>query len=73
MSASRWSAKGEYLHYDLGATNYTGGAILGLNAVGRLIFATLGNATTLLNGHLIRFGVKYHFKRATPIPLLAKY
>jgi outer membrane immunogenic protein len=75
-----WSAKVEYLYYNLGSTT------LGLGATGRIYnandpFNNAGQWHTLLapslstrfSGNLIRFGVNYHFNWSAPTPILAKY
>jgi outer membrane immunogenic protein len=85
MFMPNWSAKVEYLYYDLGsvALNSTPLASLGTGfgfgapfagaLAGRLAFATSVAASTRFNGHIIRAGVNYHFNWGAPAAVLAKY
>jgi outer membrane immunogenic protein len=74
MFAPNWSAKAEYLYYDLGSVNYaTGlsqfcnGAGCGVN--GGLFASTSGNTSLRYNGSIARVGINYHFSG----PVVAKY
>jgi outer membrane immunogenic protein len=68
MFMRNWSAKVEYLYYDLGKATYDVGA---LNAVllpplpvppaGTLGSASFSRAATRFNGHIVRAGINYHF------------
>jgi outer membrane immunogenic protein len=64
-----WSAKLDYLYYDLGAVNYSG-------VSGSAFFATpaygVTQSTTRFNGHIVRAGLNYHFNWGA-VPVLAKY
>ena len=73
MFAPNWSAKLEYLYYDLGSANYaTGGYAVDLSPTS---FAGLGIAsvatstTTRFNGNIARVGLNYKFGG----PVVAKY
>ena len=74
MFTSNWSAKLEYLHYDLGSANYgttvnnfaVAGAVV---PVGRLL-STLGqSSSTSFRGDIVRVGLNYKFGG----PVVAKY
>jgi len=76
MFLPNWSAKLEYLYYDLGSANVnyvtTSNYFFGFptNPFG----PTLGvQASSRYNGHIVRVGVNYHFNFAAPAPVLAKY
>jgi outer membrane immunogenic protein len=76
MFMPNWSAKVEYLYYDLGtastpqlAYSYLAPGIL---AAGGAKISTI-NASQLYNGHVIRVGLNYHFNWAAPAPVVAKY
>jgi outer membrane immunogenic protein len=62
-----WSAKAEYLYYDLGSVTYAGS----LN-VGPIGYA-IPLSTARFNGHIVRAGVNYHFNWGAPAPVMAKY
>ena len=57
--SDRWSARAEYMHYDLGSANFNVDAGL----AGQLV----ANAET--RGETVRLGASYHFHRAEPVPL----
>ena len=65
MFAANWSAKAEYLYYDLGSANYGTGvtqydAFAQLsNGVGIDAFATTSHVS--FNGNIVRAGINYHF------------
>jgi outer membrane immunogenic protein len=67
MFMPNWSAKVEYLYYDLGTVTATGA----LNIVGIPIGAV--QATSKFQGHVVRAGVNYHFNMFAPAPVVAKY
>ena len=77
MFLPNWSAKLEYLYYDLGRVTYSNG-VLALN-VGPTNFAGSGiasitsSSTTRFSGHVVRAGINYHFNLGAPGPLLAAY
>jgi outer membrane immunogenic protein len=76
MFAPNWSAKLEYLYYDLGSatwsnvalayTNNTFGGALGPAVIGSQSYARF-------NGNIVRAGVNYHFNWGGPAPVLAKF
>jgi outer membrane immunogenic protein len=74
MFTSNWSAKLEYLHYDLGSANYgtpvnnftTGGGVFGAG----ILLSTLGqSSSTNFRGDIVRVGLNYKFGG----PAVAKY
>jgi outer membrane immunogenic protein len=72
MFMPNWSAKVEYLYYDLGTVtqNYalaTTDNVTGLSAV----FG--GQARARVNGNIVRAGLNYHFNWGAPAPIVAKY
>ncbi|MEF3365862.1 outer membrane beta-barrel protein [Methylocystis sp. 9N] len=66
-----WSAKVEYLYYDLGSVtqNFT---LPSVNNAGTLFFFNAGQARTRFNGNIVRAGLNYHFNWGAP-PVVAKY
>jgi outer membrane immunogenic protein len=70
MFLPNWSAKVEYLYYDLGRRTLTDGG-LSLFAAGGTVFTDLPFASERFNGHIARVGLNYHFW--TPPPVVAKY
>jgi len=81
MFRKDWSAKVEYIYYDLGApTNYIGQntfvwngslPIQGIQS-GQVSLVHDFSAHTRFNGNIVRAGVNYHFN-STSIPVIAKY
>jgi outer membrane immunogenic protein len=65
MFVRNWSAKLEYLHYDLGSVTYaTGGYAVdvGPSTFAGTGIASVGTTTTVhFNGDIVRAGVNYHF------------
>jgi outer membrane immunogenic protein len=74
MFTSNWSAKLEYLHYDLGSANYgtsvsnfaTAGAPV---PVGTLLYTLGQSSSTNFRGDIVRVGLNYKFGG----PVVAKY
>jgi outer membrane immunogenic protein len=61
MFAQHWSAKAEYLFYDLGTTNFSYAATSGFFIPGQAtVYQTVSN-TVHLEGNIARVGVNYHF------------
>jgi outer membrane immunogenic protein len=83
MFAQNWSAKLEYLYYDLGKIQMYGGSALQVrNAVGpfgagtpRGELATVAgqNVSAHFNGNIVRVGLNYHFNLGSDDPVIAKY
>jgi outer membrane immunogenic protein len=65
MLSSNWSAKLEYLHYDLGSATYaTGGLANNLEQASLQGSGTAAVATSSkvrFNDNIVRVGVNYHF------------
>lgn len=72
MFMSNWSAKIEYLYYDLGNANYTFSSVRP-RINGGPNFVMMTNSSTRFNGNIIRAGVNYHFNFANTLPVVAKY
>ena len=69
-----WSAKVEYLYYDLGSIQTTY-AVAQANPVlpSGTSFNSGVTATTHLSGNVVRAGLNYHFNWGPPAPVVAKY
>jgi outer membrane immunogenic protein len=70
MFARSWSAKVEYLYYDLGWVSI-GGPLQLYSERGTGHGASQTSAQ--FNGHVVRAGLNYHFGSASPAPIIAKY
>ena len=68
MFAQNWSAKLEYLRYDLGTARTAPGVVTGGGN-----FASLGFGPVRASGNLVRAGVNYHFNFGGPGAVVAKY
>jgi outer membrane immunogenic protein len=82
MFMPNWSAKVEYLYYDLGAA--TVNRIIAHNVPNAFdpigLIRNLGivagaatQTTTRFNGNIVRAGLNYHFNWGVPAPVVAKY
>jgi outer membrane immunogenic protein len=72
MFMPSWSAKVEYLYYDLGSAR----ANVGITTVtlnGGLLWSNATTATARFNGNIVRAGLNYHFNWGAPAPVVAKY
>jgi outer membrane immunogenic protein len=67
-----WSAKAEYLYYDLGTVTkyYT---LISNNAVNNNSAVFGGQASARLTGNIVRAGVNYHFNLGSSAPVVANY
>ncbi len=73
MFAPNWSAKVEYLYYDLGhLSTVLGLTQINLAAGGVPWGSAIVQSTTRFNGNIVRAGVNYHFNWGLP-PVVAKY
>jgi outer membrane immunogenic protein len=78
MFMPNWSAKVEYLYYDLGGANFdvtTLATGLGANAVvptRTSTYYTNTNITNRVTGNIARAGVNYHLS-LSPSAIVAKY
>ncbi|MFD2184275.1 outer membrane beta-barrel protein [Rhodoplanes azumiensis] len=61
--SANWSAKAEYLYYDLGSNQYTGYTLLGSPVA----------VDTDVTGGLARIGLNYRFSPVPAAPVMAKY
>jgi outer membrane immunogenic protein len=71
-----WSAKVEYLYYDLGSVTQNFSLASGTGPFNgdpnaAAIFG--GQVRARINGNLVRAGVNYHFNWGSPAPVVAKY
>ena len=71
--AANWSAKLEYLYYDLGSlTNNV--VLTQFGPPGPALQSiTVSQARTRVNGHIVRAGLNYHFNCCSAAPVVAKY
>jgi outer membrane immunogenic protein len=68
-----WSAKIEYLYYDLGATSGYSPFVAAFSIAPGSLDTIMGSrASTSFYGHIARLGVNYHLSYA-PAPIIAKY
>jgi outer membrane immunogenic protein len=63
-----WSAKAEYLYYDLGTV---AGSAVNVGLAGTV--ASISQFSTRYSGNIVRAGVNYHFNWGSPAPIIAKY
>ena len=71
---ANWSAKLEYLHYDLGnVTTRAGGAVAMNVSPPGIALSSLSKAAMRYDGNILRVGVNYHFNLFAPTTVLAKY
>jgi outer membrane immunogenic protein len=68
MFAAKWSAKIEYLYYDLGRVSYSAGTsspLAGPNSggipVGAVVYSIASQTSTRLDGNILRIGLNYRF------------
>ena len=67
MVHSNWSAKIEYLYYDLGSVTYNAGQLAQValsgppGVVGQTAYINAVSTTTRFDGHIARIGVNYRF------------
>ena len=68
-----WSAKVEYLYYDLGSATTPGAVVAGVSPAGALRWAYESTASARFNGNVVRAGTSYHFNWGASAPVVAKY
>ena len=80
MFLPNWSAKVEYLYYDLGSVSYSAGALNnivvppgGVVPTGAVWSSAVSQTSVRFDGHIVRAGVNYHFNWGAPAPVIAKY
>jgi outer membrane immunogenic protein len=72
MFMPNWSAKVEYLYYDLGTVTQNF-ALASVNAAGTQSALFGGQVRARANGNIVRAGLNYHFNWGAPAPVIAKY
>lgn len=73
MFAQNWSAKAEYLYYNLGrATNFVGLLSNGTSVWGPMFVAPT-SVSARVDGHIVRAGLNYHFNLGGSGAAVAKY
>ena len=73
MFHPNWSARVEYLYYDLGSVS-GGAALLGSDKfLGTPLYASAVQSSTHFNGQAARIGLNYHFHFGAAAPVVAKY
>jgi outer membrane immunogenic protein len=73
MFLPNWSAKVEYLYYDLGRSTFSAGAPSQFFPPATPFWTAFPHASTRVNGNLVRVGLNYHFSWGAPAPVVAKY
>ena len=75
MFLPNWSAKVEYLYYDIGTVTTHGSLLVQSNSTaGGVPWGIAGqNTSAKFDGHIVRAGVNYHFNWGAPAPVVAKY
>jgi outer membrane immunogenic protein len=80
MFMPNWSAKVEYLYYDLGSVRTSGGLTASTSTAaftplpaGTLAWANVTEISTRFRGNIVRAGVNYHFNWGAAAPVVAKY
>ncbi|MGH6811692.1 MAG: outer membrane protein [Methylocella sp.] len=73
LFAPNWSAKVEYLYYDLGSVTYGLSPLENFNIAGTPFTAGAPSARTSFRGNIVRAGINYHFNLWGPPPIVAKY
>jgi outer membrane immunogenic protein len=68
-----WSAKVEYLYYDLGSVTVALSPLAYVPTTETIRYISTPYATTRFDGHIVRAGVNYHFNWGAPAPVVAKY
>jgi outer membrane immunogenic protein len=72
MFHPNWSAKVEYLYYDLGTLTTTPGVALVATPAGVAFGGVSQQASAHFNGNIVRAGLNYHFNWGAPAPV-SKY
>jgi outer membrane immunogenic protein len=70
-----WSAKAEYLYYDLGSAQTNAGYTVAAKTRGtdpQIVFINGSQISSRFNGNIVRLGVNYHFNFASA-PVVAKF
>jgi outer membrane immunogenic protein len=72
MFHGAWSAKLEYLYYDLGAPS-AANVLAAAVPAGNLLYGAFYQSSTHFSGHVARVGLNYHFQWFSPATVVAKY
>jgi outer membrane immunogenic protein len=73
MFLPNWSAKVEYLYYDLGSVSLNG-FVTGSNTyTGSMGYAYATVTSARYNGNIVRGGLNYHFDWSAPAPISVKH
>ncbi len=67
-----WSAKVEYLYYDLNSLRYASSPLSLTSGAGAQLTSVLPETRTRFDGHIVRAGANYHFNWGAP-PAVAKF
>jgi outer membrane immunogenic protein len=77
MFWNNWSAKVEYLYYDLGTASLNYDAMMRVRfpagSSGQIFYSNRSFAQVRFNGNVVRAGVNYHFNWSAAAPVVAKY
>ena len=73
MFMPNWSAKAEYLYYDLGGINVSMPQISINPAAGAFSGAVATQFRSRADGQIVRAGLNHHFDWGVPAPVIAKY
>ena len=73
MFMPNWSAKVEYLYYDLGSVTAALSPAVQIFPPSAVYWASATTVSSRLNGNIVRAGVNYHFNWGAPAPVVAKY
>jgi outer membrane immunogenic protein len=68
-----WSAKVEYLYYDLGTVSFNSSPTQTFLGTGEANYVNFHQVSTRFDGHIVRAGLNYHFNWGAPAPVVAKY
>jgi outer membrane immunogenic protein len=72
MFLPNWSAKVEYLYYDLGSVTYGSSPLANFNNIGTLFSLGAPVSRVSFKGNVVRAGINYHFNWGAA-PVVAKY
>jgi opacity protein-like surface antigen len=73
MFMPNWSAKAEYLYYDLGGINISTPQMSINPATGSVSSTVATYFHSHADGQIVRAGLNYHFNWGAPAPVIAKY
>jgi outer membrane immunogenic protein len=73
MFLPNWSAKVEYLYYDLGRVTFSDGVASQIFPPATPYWTAFPHSSEHFNGNVVRAGINYHFNWGAPAPVVAKY